>query len=100
MSTDDLSNSRVETTGIERSISSEEDVVVAILETVAEAAGTTISELSPLYRILDGDALNALFPSNGTAAEAAVEFVYHGYRVRYRSDRMLLVAPIDTETAV
>ncbi|WP_324760581.1 HalOD1 output domain-containing protein [Haloarcula sp. GH36] len=60
----------------------------AVVQAVAEAAGTDPTELPPLYDQVDPDALEKLFrnPSNGVVA-----FDYHGYTVVVRSDGTVLL---------
>jgi len=53
----------------------------AVVYSVAEERGVDPTELTPLATVVDPDALEALFASNGAQPDA-VEFPYAGYDVR------------------
>lgn len=65
------------------------DVAIEVVEKVAEAEGIDPVELtSPLYEVIDPDALNNIFAATPTAdrVDGQVTFPYHGYEVTVRSD--------------
>lgn len=64
-----------------------------ILETIAERNGVSPLDFdTPLWDVVDPEALDALFRSEGVSGH--VEFTYLGYRVRVRSDgRIALSEP-------
>lgn len=59
-----------------------------VVEVVSDAKGVDPDELSPLYNVIDPDALNTLFDPRTTSHQAAaqVEFSYEGYTVIVTSD--------------
>lgn len=58
-----------------------------VLEAVAEAEGTTPTDLSvPLYEAVDPDALDRLFETGGDTAGGRVQFPYADYRVTVTVD--------------
>lgn len=58
----------------------EGDLSTRVLESVAAEAGCSPIDFdTPLYEVIDPDALNALF--EGGARNGRVEFTYLGYRV-------------------
>lgn len=56
---------------------------ISVVEAIAEAEGVEPSALHPpLYQVVDPDALDALFKTDGSMAVGnRVSFVYRGYRV-------------------
>lgn len=58
----------------------------AILKRVATETDQDVTELPPLYDVLDPDALEALFDSWDTST-ASVTFFYHGFEVTVTGDR-------------
>lgn len=58
----------------------------AVVEAVSEAEGIDPTELTPLYRAIDPDALEALFEpqlqGKGGRVAGEIHFSYHGYVVR------------------
>lgn len=57
------------------------DLVLEIVETVAEREGVEITELeSPLHEAIDTDALESLFAT--PQMDASVTFAYCGYSIR------------------
>lgn len=66
---------------------SSDDLVVAILDAVADAAGVDPSALDkPLYEAIDPDALSKLFHTLDGSVDGYVAFTYDGYRVIAYSD--------------
>lgn len=63
------------------------DLVVAIVDAVADAAGVDASALdTPLYDAIDPDALSKLFHTLDGSVDGYVAFTYDGYRVLAYSD--------------
>lgn len=62
----------------------------AIVELVAEVTNRGHTDLEPLQRTIDGDALNTLFESSGTE-RLHVSFAYEGVNVRVTSDGVVEV---------
>lgn len=64
----------------------------AIVTAVADAEGVEPTDLSPLYRVVDTDALDELFTSESSEesrTEQRVSFRYEGYEVTvYSSGRV------------
>ena len=60
-----------------------ERVTEAIVGAVADAEGVSPLELQPLARVVDPDALNALFEGGG---DVRLEFEYRGFSVRVSGD--------------
>ncbi|MFC7018883.1 MULTISPECIES: HalOD1 output domain-containing protein [Haloarcula] len=61
----------------------------AVVDAVAEAAGTAPTALPSLTDVVDPDALDALFA--GDRANGEVTFRYAGYRVTVSADRRVTV---------
>lgn len=56
-----------------------------VLDAIAEEEGTDpLSFETPLFEVVDPDALNALFPHAGV--DGTIEFAYRGHRVTVHSD--------------
>jgi len=56
--------------------------VISIVETVAAASRTTVTDLPPLSEAIDPDALNALVdPESGPTTTLSVSFDYAGHEV-------------------
>lgn len=68
----------------------------AVVESVAEAEGVDPTELTPLYAVVDPDALEALFrpnsPTRDRQIRGEIRFSYHGYDVRVTADGEVDVA--------
>jgi hypothetical protein len=62
----------------------------AIVELVAEVTNRAQTDLEPLQRTIDGDALNALFESS-TTERLHVSFTYEGVNVRVTNDGVVEV---------
>lgn len=59
----------------------------AIVEAVLELEGKEPEEVTPLYDVLDPDALDSLFDERGErGASLCVSFVYEGYSVQVHDD--------------
>lgn len=71
-----------------------ESLSLAIIEAVAEEEGVDPVRLEPpLYTVLDPDALDQLFQSNGNGTDISIEQVtltYHGYEVTVYSDGRII----------
>lgn len=77
-------NSTIQTT---RSVSdpyNSDEIMEAVVSTVADAEGTSPVELRPLTTAIDPDALCSLY--RGGSDAVTVEFHYHGYRVCVSGD--------------
>lgn len=69
------------------------DVVLAIVE--REGVDPTDLE-TPLCKVIDPDALDTLYPSDGTAPpHGRVTFSYNGYNVRVTADRDVRISARD-----
>ena len=68
--------------------SSMENPSLAVVRAVAEASGEDPTEMEPLYRAIDPDALDALCssPEWSPSNEVAVTFPYNGYVVEVSGD--------------
>lgn len=65
----------------------------SIVELIADLEGVDLVELSPpLYSVIDPEALDSLFHSSGDDVTGHVDFEYHGYQVRVRSDGEVEIA--------
>ena len=64
---------------VHREIGADESVSNVVVEAVSEARGVEMTELSPLTRTVDCDALDALYETLG--ADGSVSFVYEGLDV-------------------
>ena len=71
----------------QRTFSTGNDLVVAILDAIADAAGLDAAELNtPLYDVIDPDALAKLFHTLDGSVDGYVAFTYEGYRIVAYSD--------------
>lgn len=61
----------------------------AVVDAVAEAAGTAPTSLPSLNGVVDPDALDALFSGDRTSGE--VSFPYAGYRITVTADQRVTV---------
>lgn len=61
------------------SLDEPDELLEAVVDTVADAEGVSPLELRPLASVIDPDALDTLFPSE---TGVTLEFEYLGYRVR------------------
>jgi len=64
-----------------------------IVDAVSERADTAVTELPPLYDVVDPDALDALFA--GSETFGVVTFEYAGYDVTVRADGVVDVSEIE-----
>lgn len=66
-----------------------------IVDLIADLEGVDPVELSsPLYSVIDPDALDALFQSsngNSTETPGYVQFEYYGYEIRVQSDNEVAI---------
>lgn len=67
----------------------QQTVAEKVIHAVADAEGVSPLDLRPLVAVIDPDALNRLFPD--ATENAAVEFTYHGHRVRVSGDEQVTV---------
>ena len=66
-----------------------DELLQAVVNTVADAEGVSPLELQPLASVIDPDVLDTLFPSETGAV--TLEFDYQGYRVRLSgADRIIV----------
>ena len=63
-------------------IPSDDDTTMAIVSRIAEAENTAVTDLPPVYDVLDPECLTSLLDSDGVT----VSFTYCGYRVTVTSD--------------
>jgi hypothetical protein len=78
--------------------SSTESVCMAIISTVAAVSETDLSELEPLYSVINPDALNALFASKQDGRSRTggeVRFTYCEYEITATSNGDVQVAPTE-----
>jgi hypothetical protein len=68
----------------------DEDPCQCVIRAVAWANGVKPETLTPLYRVVDPDALNALFSAE-TSTPLTVTFSYEGCRVEIRHDGHVLI---------
>lgn len=78
---------------IKRSIHADQNVETVITDAVTEVLNTSLCELPPLQKTVDGDALNTMFRSDiVTDSESSVVVLsYAGCIVRYYSDETVIV---------
>lgn len=69
---------------------------LAVVETVAKAAGDDPMELPPLYEAIDPTALDTLFTGSAPAPKR-VEFAYYGYTVAVHQDGQITVWDQDAD---
>ncbi|GAA0260119.1 HalOD1 output domain-containing protein [Haladaptatus pallidirubidus] len=73
-----------------------ESISEAILTAVSSISGVEVTNLEPLYTVIDPDALNALFGSysDGTPRDGKgiVVFSYESYQVTVQPDQTILVS--------
>lgn len=75
-----------------------EPPVVAIVRAVAAVSNRDPTEMDPVHRVVDIDALNTLCtPSTKKRDrdEVAVTFVYNGHRVRVSDSGIVSIAPTE-----
>lgn len=70
---------------------------VAVVDTIAIAANREPESLTPLYEVIDPDALNAVIapPSGGVASDLSLTFRFEGYDVTVRRDGTVVARPLD-----
>ena len=80
----------------------DDDLIVRIVERIAEREGVDPIELSPpLHDVVDTEALESLFASDApTGANASVTFTYRGYTVRVDGSGAVHVDESPSETVV
>ena len=64
-----------------QTISEEESVMRNVVEQVATVRDQEVTQLPPLYKTIDGEALNSLINSIGTGSSLEIQFSYAGQRV-------------------
>lgn len=65
-----------------------------VLDAIADEEGTSpLAFETPLFEVVDPDALDALFPHEG--ADVTVEFTYRGYRVTVHSTDRIELTELD-----
>ncbi|AFZ74026.1 HalOD1 output domain-containing protein [Natronobacterium gregoryi] len=69
--------------------------VYAVVSTVADATESAPCDLPPLARVIDPDALNALFASGSTTGDTTVQFQYVGHTVVVTGEGDVDVSPTD-----
>lgn len=80
---------------MERTVKADESVSYTVLSAVAEAEGCCLTDLPPLYRTVDVDALNALvFPGRDESPgfEGSLMFEFSDSSVSIWSDRSVTVS--------
>lgn len=66
----------------------------AVVETVAERTGRSVSDLPPIYDVIDGDALNQLLAAaRENDATVTVQFTYAGFRVLVTESGAVRLSP-------
>lgn len=73
-----------------------EDLSVAVCDLLSRATDTSISDLPPLAKAIDPDALDAVF--DGKATEGSVAFQYAEHDLVVYSNGDIEVYPADTVT--
>jgi len=70
---------------------------MAVTETVSEAVETPVTELPPLSRVIDPDALNRLVShaESSEPPELTIAFEYTGLTVVVHASGMVYTTPID-----
>jgi hypothetical protein len=64
----------------------------AVVAAVSSVSGIDETELTPIYEVVDPEALDSLFRARGgIAADGHVAFEYESYRVRVESDGTVFV---------
>lgn len=78
----------------------DESPTTAIVEALATAAGTELTELPPLYEAIDTDALDRLFAGHTGAAdaEAVLSFTVNTWNVFVRADGQIRVCDATEST--
>ncbi|MFH5801618.1 HalOD1 output domain-containing protein [Haladaptatus sp. CMAA 1911] len=71
-----------------------ESITATVVRAVAEANGT--NPATPLYEVIDPDALEALYQHGSPK----VTFEYIGYRITIHADRTVSVSELDSSDAV
>uniref|UniRef100_A0A8A2VLE5 Halobacterial output domain-containing protein n=1 Tax=Haloterrigena alkaliphila TaxID=2816475 RepID=A0A8A2VLE5_9EURY len=66
-----------------------DELLEAVVNTVADAEGVSPLELQPLASVIDPDTFDTLFPSE--TGDVTLEFEYQGYRVRISGDTRVTV---------
>lgn len=83
------------TTGTFSESSERQEPSAAVVEAVARAEGVDPTEIeTPLYEVVDPDALDDLFAfrhTHGRASKVRVHFTYYGYEVRVHDDGEVLL---------
>lgn len=81
-------------------MSQETDLVLSIVETVAEREGVDVTELdAPIHEAVDTDALESLFATTAmTGTDAFVTFTYCGYSIRVDGSGGIRVSDSGPET--
>lgn len=83
------------TTDAVRSVCRDGRISETVVRAVAQATGTDVLELDPLYYVVDPDALNRLFDADGTSQPSPMEltFTMAGCEVVVRGDGEVVVTP-------
>ncbi|WP_321170539.1 HalOD1 output domain-containing protein [Halobaculum limi] len=74
-----------------------DDILHRIVTVVANENGVGDMELSPLYGVVDTDALQALVSNTATPVE--VEFVWEGLRIRVSPDGVAVVGREESDSS-
>lgn len=73
----------------------ESSLVLQIVRMVAIASDCDVSELEPLHRVIDTDALDAIVSRSGSGDHVgliSLSFVYEGYRVDVAGNQVRLLS--------
>lgn len=83
---------RIDSAWTERSVPRTDELVPAVVETVAQVTQTSLHELPPLYDVVDGEAMEA-FIGSADGRSTGLRFEYAGHEVVVLGDRTVRVGP-------
>jgi hypothetical protein len=81
--------------GLHRNIAADETASNAVVVAVSDIKDVEITELDPMMRTVDCDALNALYDTMGT--DGSISFDYEGFEVLVSGEGIVSVCPADDE---
>lgn len=80
---------------VEHTVGEDESVNIAVVEAVAAVSDSVVTEIPPLYEVIDPDVLDRLFTTSQADAFLAIRF--HGYLIHIHADKSVTLYQEETK---